>query len=72
MRLAAKNEAKGETMKTKTLNREQIGKQNRKTLKIGDRVTINFAGHYWANGITGDAGKPMPRTGTTLDRRART
>lgn len=40
-------------MKTKTLSREQIGKYNKRSLKIGDRVTINFAGRYWANGLTG-------------------
>jgi hypothetical protein len=40
-------------MKTATLNRKQIAQQNRRTLKIGSRVQINFSGTYWANGICG-------------------
>lgn len=37
----------------KTMTREQIGRHNKRSLKVGDRVTINFAGRYWANGLTG-------------------
>ena len=40
-------------MKTTTLSRKQIAQQNRRTLKIGSRVQINFAGSYWANGRVG-------------------
>ncbi|MBU6223132.1 MAG: hypothetical protein KGR24_10360 [Planctomycetes bacterium] len=41
-------------MKTKGMSREQVGRHNRRKLQVGDRVVINFAGRYWANGQTGE------------------
>jgi len=41
-------------MKTRQLNRKQVAQHNRRTLKIGSRVQINFAAKYWANGICGE------------------
>lgn len=37
----------------KTMNRKQNAAANNRTIKVGDLAEINFAGGYWANGMTG-------------------
>jgi hypothetical protein len=37
----------------KTMTRKQTAASNRRTIKVGDLAEINFAGGYWANGMTG-------------------